>query len=66
LILDVPTSAVGGKTEAALLAAMDGLMRGRTPFLVAHRQSALAKCGVRLQVERGRLVATPSLACQEQ
>ena len=66
MILDEPTSAVDVKTEAAILEAMDRLMRGRTSFLITHRQSALTKCDVRLQVERGRLVATPSLACQEQ
>jgi ATP-binding cassette, subfamily B, bacterial len=56
LILDEPTSSVDAKTEAAILEAMDRLMQGRTAFLVTHRQSALATCDVRLQLERGRLV----------
>jgi ATP-binding cassette subfamily B protein len=65
LILDEPTSAVDVKTEAAILEAMDRLMRGRTAFLITHRRSALAMCDVELQLERGRLAeATPSLAWQ--
>ena len=65
LILDEPTSSVDVKTEAAILEAMDRLMRGRTAFLITHRTSAVVTCDVRLQLEGGRLVeATPSLACQ--
>ena len=66
LILDEPTSSVDVKTEAAILEAMDRLMRGRTAFLITHRTSALVTCDERLQLEGGRLVeATPSLACQQ-
>jgi len=66
LILDEPTSSVDVKTEAAILEAMDRLMRGRTAFLITHRASALAGCDVRLRLERGRLVeATPALVGQE-
>ena len=66
LILDEPTSSVDVKTEAAILEAMDRLMRGRTAFLITHRASALVGCDVRLQLERGRLVeATPALVGQE-
>src|SRR3989475_5183788 len=65
LILDEPTSSVDVRTESAILEAMDRLMRGRTAFLITHRQNALATCDVRLQLERGRLIeATPSLVCQ--
>jgi ATP-binding cassette, subfamily B, bacterial len=60
LILDEPTSSVDVKTEAAILEAMDRLMRGRTAFLITHRTTALVGCDVRLRLERGRLVeATP-------
>ena len=65
LILDEPTSSVDAKTEAAILEAMDRLMRGRTAFLITHRATALAGCDVRLTLERGRLVeATASLVGQ--
>ena len=66
LILDEPTSSVDVKTEAAILEAMDRLMRGRTAFLITHRATALSTCDARLRLERGRLVeATPSLVAQE-
>ena len=65
LILDEPTSSVDVTTEAAILEAMDRLMRGRTAFLITHRPSAVVTCDVRLELEGGRLVeATPSLACR--
>ena len=63
LILDEPTSAVDVKTEAAILEAMDRLMRGRTAFLITHRRTALATCDVQLQLQRGHLAeTTPPLA----
>ena len=37
LILDEPTSSVDTKTEAAIMEAMERLMRGRTTFMIAHR-----------------------------
>ena len=62
LILDEPTSSVDLRTEAAILEALEGLMRGRTAFVITHRVSALTTCDRQLQLERGRLVeATPSL-----
>jgi ATP-binding cassette subfamily B protein len=63
LILDEPTSSVDVRTEAAILEAMDRLMRGRTSFLITHRQNALATCDLLLRLELGRLVeAAPLLA----
>jgi len=64
LILDEPTSSVDVKTEAAILEAMDRLMRGRTAFLITHRPSAIVGCDVRLQLEGGRLVEPHSLVGQ--
>ena len=55
LILDEPTSSVDVKTEAAILGAMERLMRGRTTFMIAHRLSTLDGCDVRLEVDRGRV-----------
>jgi ATP-binding cassette subfamily B protein len=55
LILDEPTSSVDTKTEAAIMEAMERLMRGRTTFMIAHRLSTLTNCDVRLEVEDGRV-----------
>jgi ATP-binding cassette, subfamily B, bacterial len=58
LILDEPTSSVDLETEAAILEAMERLMRGRTAFLIAHRPATLEGCDVLLVVENGRLRVT--------
>jgi ATP-binding cassette subfamily B protein len=55
LILDEPTSAVDVRTEAAILDALERLMRGRTTLMIAHRLSTLDHCDVRLELENGRL-----------
>jgi ATP-binding cassette, subfamily B, bacterial len=55
LILDEPTSAVDVETEAAIMQALERLMRGRTTFIIAHRLSTLEKCDMRLRLENGRL-----------
>jgi ATP-binding cassette, subfamily B, bacterial len=65
LILDEPTSSVDVKTEAAILEAMERLMRGRTTFLIAHRLATLDICDVRLHIEMGRLVSVTNTARQE-
>jgi ATP-binding cassette subfamily B protein len=56
LILDEPTSSVDVKTEAAILDAMERLMRGKTTFLIAHRLATLEGCDVRLEVGGGRVI----------
>jgi ATP-binding cassette, subfamily B, bacterial len=55
LILDEPTSSVDVKTEAAIMATMNELMKGRTTFMIAHRLGTLERCDVRLEIEGGRL-----------
>src|SRR5260370_37757200 len=55
LILDEPTSSVDVTTEAAIMEALDRLMRGRTAFIIAHRLTTLDGCDVRLKLERGPL-----------
>jgi ATP-binding cassette subfamily B protein len=54
LILDEPTSAVDLETEAAILDAMERLMRGRTSFIISHRLSALENCDILLVLEDGQ------------
>jgi len=53
LILDEPTSSVDMGTEAAIIDAMERLMKGRTTFMVAHRLSTLENCDVLLIIEEG-------------
>jgi ATP-binding cassette, subfamily B, bacterial len=55
LILDEPTSAVDTRTEAAILEAMERLMRGRAAFIIAHRLSALKHCDPVLLIKDGGL-----------
>src|SRR5262249_24509568 len=54
LVLDEPTSSVDMKTEAAIMEAMERLMKGRTTFIIAHRLSTLDNCDLRLELESGR------------
>jgi ATP-binding cassette subfamily B protein len=56
LILDEPTSSVDLGTEAAILEALERVMRGRTVFLITHRPHALLGWDVRLHFQHGRLV----------
>ena len=62
LILDEPTSAVDVRSEALIMEALERLMEGRTTLVVAHRLSTLDGCDLRLEIERGRLVAVRSVA----
>jgi len=56
LILDDATAAVDPETEHEILEAMDGAMRGRTTFVVAHRLSTLRRADTVVVLERGRVV----------
>lgn len=56
LVLDEPTSSVDVHTEAAIMQALESLMRGRTTFMIAHRLSTLKDCDMVLVLERGELV----------
>jgi ATP-binding cassette subfamily B protein len=55
LILDEPTSALDRKTEAAVMDAIERLMRGRTTFIIAHRDWTLERCDVLFKLEGGSL-----------
>jgi ATP-binding cassette subfamily B protein len=56
LILDEPTSAVDVKTEAQIIDVMDRLMRGRTSFMITHREATLKGCDVILRIDQGHIV----------
>jgi len=57
LILDEPTSSVDVKTEAAILEAIERLMRDRTTFMIAHRLTTLDICDMRIRIDRGELAS---------
>lgn len=56
LILDDSTSSVDTETEAAIRAALERLMQGRTSFVIAHRIQSLMSADVILVLEQGRIV----------
>jgi len=55
LILDEPTSSVDVETETSILEAMRRLMKRRTAFLIAHRESAFSICNMRLEIHQGTI-----------
>jgi ATP-binding cassette, subfamily B, bacterial len=56
LILDDSTSSVDTETEAAIRDALEGLMRGRTTFVIAHRIQSVMGADLILVLEGGRIV----------
>jgi len=58
LILDDPTAAVDAGTEHEILAAMEGVMQGRTTVLIAHRFSTVRRADRIVVLEGGRIVAS--------
>jgi ABC-type multidrug transport system fused ATPase/permease subunit len=56
LILDDSTSSVDTETEAAIRAALETLMEGRTTFIIAHRIQSLMKADLILVFDKGRIV----------
>jgi ABC-type multidrug transport system fused ATPase/permease subunit len=55
LLLDEPTSSVEPDSEAAIIAALDRLMAGRTTVLTSHRPSLIRQADVVFVIEDGRL-----------
>ena len=56
LILDEATSALDTATEIQIQDALDGLMAGRTTFVVAHRLSTIRKADRIVVMEHGRMI----------
>ena len=56
LILDEATSSVDTRTEKLIERGLDGLMKGRTVFVIAHRLSTVRNADAILVVENGRVV----------
>ena len=53
LLLDEPTSSVEPDSEAAIIAALDRLMAGRTTVLTSHRPSLINQADVVYVIEEG-------------
>jgi ABC-type multidrug transport system fused ATPase/permease subunit len=56
LMLDEPTSALDAASEAAIRNALDGLARGRTTLVIAHRLATILDADEIIVMERGRIV----------
>ena len=56
LILDEATSSIDTRTEKIVQAGMDGLMKGRTTFVIAHRLSTVKNSDCIIVLEQGRII----------
>jgi ATP-binding cassette, subfamily B, bacterial len=56
LILDDATSAVDTETESEIREALNGLMEGRTTFIIAHRIQSVMIADLILVLDKGRIV----------
>ncbi|MDO4269379.1 MAG: ABC transporter ATP-binding protein [Eubacteriales bacterium] len=56
MILDEATSSIDTRTEAIVQSGMDGLMYGRTVFVIAHRLSTVQNADVIMVLELGRII----------
>ncbi len=56
LLLDEATSALDAQNEAAVQAALDLLMQGRTTIVIAHRLATVLKADRILVMDKGRIV----------
>ncbi len=56
LILDEATSSIDTRTETLVQKGMDGLMTGRTTFVIAHRLSTVKNADCIMVLEQGRII----------
>ncbi|MGN0600543.1 MAG: ABC transporter ATP-binding protein [Oscillospiraceae bacterium] len=56
LILDEATSSIDTRTESLVQKGMDGLMHGRTTFVIAHRLSTVKNSDCIMVLEQGRII----------
>ena len=58
LLLDEATSALDARSEAAVKAALERLMRDRTSIVIAHRLATVVRADWILLMDGGRITAT--------
>ena len=56
LILDEATSSIDTKTELALQAGLQRLLKGRTSFIIAHRLSTIKNADRIMYIDNGRII----------
>ena len=56
LILDEATSSIDTRTEKLIEKGMDGLMKGRTVFVIAHRLSTVRNADMIVVLEHGKII----------
>ncbi len=56
MILDEATSSIDTRTEALVQRGMDGLMKGRTVFVIAHRLSTVKNSDVIMVLDHGHII----------
>ncbi len=56
LILDEATSSIDTRTERLIEKGMDGLMAGRTVFVIAHRLSTVRNANAIIVLENGKII----------
>lgn len=60
LIFDEATSALDNATEQSVMTAIDGLDRGLTILLIAHRLTTVMNCDVIIELEHGKVASQGS------
>jgi ABC-type multidrug transport system fused ATPase/permease subunit len=58
LVFDEATSALDNATEQSVMDTIEGLNRGLTVLLIAHRLTTVQRCDIIVELEHGRVVAT--------
>ena len=56
MILDEATSSIDTRTEKLVQDGMDGLMKGRTTFVIAHRLSTVQNSDAIMVMDHGRII----------